>query len=107
MIGSREARVLGRFLPAEALRHGCDTIALGIVADHVHIVLRLPSRLDLPRLVQGLKGASSRLVNLDSVAGLRWAKGYEANTVSPSGLNNLVLYVKSQSRRHPGRAIRA
>jgi REP element-mobilizing transposase RayT len=106
MIGSHEARVLDRYLPAEALRHRCNTIAVGIVADHVHIVLRLPSRFDLPRLVQGLKGASSHLVNLDSVAGLRWAKGYEARTVSPASLRHLVRYVRSQGKHHPSRAIR-
>ncbi len=106
MIGPSEARFLERFLPGEAARHGCQSIAVGIVSDHVHLVLRLPTRFDLPRLAQGLKGASARLASLDSLTGLRWAKGYEAKTVSPSGLAKVVQYVRDQARRHPNRAIR-
>ena len=105
MINPREARFLHRFLPWEANRHGCETIATGLVSDHVHMVLRMPSQFDLPRLVQGLKGASSRLANLESLTGLRWAKGYEAKTVSPSGLEAVVRYVRSQVQRHPDRTV--
>ena len=106
MIGKLEARFLERFLPGEAERHGCQTIAVGIVCDHVHLVLRLPSRFDLPRLTQGLKGASARLASLDSLTGLRWAKGYEAKTVSPGSLDRVVNYVQTQTQRHPDRTLR-
>ena len=94
---------LGRFLPAEAQRHGCETIALGMVPDHVHIVVRITPRIDLPRLVQGLKGASSRLGAMQTVTGLRWAKGYEAKTVSPAALSKVVDYVKHQPEHHASR----
>ena len=106
MIGTSEARFLERFLPGEAERHGCHTIAVGIVCDHVHLVLRLPSRFDLPRLTQGLKGASARLASLDSLTGLRWAKGYEAKTVSPGSLERVLEYVRGQAEHHADRAIR-
>lgn len=108
MVGPTEARFLGRFLPAEARRHGATTIALGMVCDHVHLILRLPGRLDLPRLVQGLKGASARLANQDeriSRTGLRWAHGYHLVSVSPRNLRPAVEYVRGQSGRHPDRAI--
>jgi len=108
VIVPKVARFLRRFLPAEAARHGCETIALGMVHDHVHMVLRLPSRFDLPRLLQGLKGASARLVTADidtSPIGLRWAKGYHASTVGPGGIRAVVDYVNAQSERHPDLAI--
>lgn len=108
MIESSTARFLRRFLPAEAQRHGAQVLALGMVRDHVHLVLRLPSRFDLPRLVQGLKGASSRLVNRDvtlSTTGLRWDAGYHAGSVSRRQLPNVIAYVGSQERRHPERAV--
>ena len=108
MIGPSEALFLGRFLPAEARRHGATTLALGMVSDHVHMVLRLPSRLDLPRLAQGLKGASARLINKEerlSTTGVRWATGYSAYSVSARNLKAAIEYVRNQASRHPDRAI--
>jgi REP element-mobilizing transposase RayT len=108
MIGATEARFLGRFLPAEARRHRVAIIALGLVRDHVHLLLRLPGQFDLPRLVQGLKGTSARLANADlqiSRGGLRWASGYHVHSVSPRNLSAAVDYVRRQANRHPDRAI--
>jgi len=109
MIGPSEARFLERFLPAEAQRHKTTVIALGLVQGHVHLVLRLPGQFDLPRLVQGLKGASARLANQDttiSKTGLRWAGGYTAVSIGRHQLRTAIGYVKNQAQRHPDRAIR-
>jgi REP element-mobilizing transposase RayT len=108
MVGPSEARFLGRFLPAEARRQGAAVIAQGMVCDHVHLVLRIPGRIDMPRLVQGLKGASARYANQDqtiSLTGLRWEHGYHLVSVSPRDVKATVAYVKSQDKRHPDRAI--
>lgn len=108
MIGASEAAFLSRFLPAEAQRHHATVIALGLVQDHVHLVLRLPSHFDIPRLVQGLKGASAHLANEKaeiSKTGLRWAHGYVATSVGRRQLSLVVEYVKQQARKHPDRAI--
>jgi putative transposase len=107
-IGPGEEGFLRRFLPAEAMRHDTEVVAMGIVAEHVHLILRLPSLVNIPRLVQGLKGASARLVNKDLTLGrkpLQWAKGYDLRSVSPDSLNHAVAYVKTQAQRHPERAI--
>ncbi|KPK01160.1 MAG: hypothetical protein AMS20_14155 [Gemmatimonas sp. SG8_28] len=108
MIDSSAAAFLRRFLPARASEHGARTVALGIVRDHVHLVLQVGPVFDLPRLVQGLKGASARLLNADirvSPTGLRWAPGYNVQSVSPADLTRVVAYVRNQSTRHPDRAI--
>jgi REP element-mobilizing transposase RayT len=110
MIDEQVGQFLRRFLPAEARRHRAQVLALGLVADHVHVVLRLPGAFDLPRLVQGFKGASARLVNADpavSVTGLRWAAGYDARSVSPRSLGRAVSYVRGQAQHHPDRRIEA
>ena len=62
----------------------------------------------MPRLVQGLKGASARYANQDqtiSLTGLRWEHGYHLVSVSPRDVKATVAYVKSQDERHPDRAI--
>ena len=102
------AQFLRHFLPAEARRHGARTVALGIVSDHVHLVLELPPVIALPRLVQGLKGASARIANRDGHVGrgrLQWAAGYDLRSVGVRHLRQAVEYVRNQERRHPGLAV--
>src|SRR5207247_847208 len=80
LINHGVADFLRRFLPREAKRHGARLLASGVVADHVHVVLQLPPVTNIPRLIQGLKGASARLANRDGLmprAPLRWAAGYD------------------------------
>jgi REP element-mobilizing transposase RayT len=110
MLNAATAAFLGRFLPSEAQRHGAQVLAHAMVEDHVHIVLRLPTRIDLPRLVQGMKGASSRLVNQDeelSKTGLRWSEGYHAASIGRRQLPIVIAYIKNQARRHPEKMVAA
>src|SRR5881397_1629315 len=108
LINAGVADFLRRFLPREASRHGTRVLALGIVTDHVHLVLRLPPVINIPRLVQGLKGASARLVNRDGLtprAPLRWAEGYDLRSVGVRQLRTVIEYVGRQTQRHPELAI--
>jgi REP element-mobilizing transposase RayT len=100
MIGSCEKRLLWHLLPAEAQRHGCDVVAMEMVANHVHLVIRIPPRFDLPRLLQGFEAASSRAACRQlngSLTGLKWTKGYQAKTMSPSNLNTIVRNIRSHA----------
>ena len=104
LINAGVADFLRRFLPREASRHGTRVLALGIVTDHVHLVLRLPPVINTPRLVQGLKGASARLANRDGLtprAPLHWAEGYDLRTVGVRQLSTVITYVGNQPARHP------
>ena len=101
LINHGVAEFLRRFLPPEAKRHGARVLASGIVADHVDVVLQLPPVTNIPRLVQGLKGASARLVNRDGLmsrAPLRWAEGYDLRSVGVRQLGTVVAYVGT--KRH-------
>ena len=74
----------------------------------MHLVLRLPAVASIPRIVQGFKGASARLINKEHGAGgrpLKWASGYDLRSVSPGDLDRVIDYVRNQPRRHPDRAI--
>jgi len=103
LIDERIAEFLGRFLLEEARRHGAGAIEIGVVRDHVHMLLELPAAYDVPRMVQGLKGASARLANRDGHAGhtpLRWASGYDLRSVGLTQLRGVAEYVREQKRRH-------
>ena len=108
LIDGAVAAFLDRFLRVEAGRHGARILETGIVRDHVHVVLELSPTFDVPRLMQGLKGASARLANRDGIAtreSLRWAQGYDLRSVGPRQLRGAIAYVRSQADRHPKQAL--
>ena len=88
------------FLLAEAKRHGARIIEIGIVPNHVHLLLELPPAYDVPRLVQGLKGASARLANRDGHArneSLRWDAGYDLRSVGLKQLPHVAHYIRTKN----------
>jgi REP element-mobilizing transposase RayT len=102
LVTSQVEALLTRLLPRIARAHQANTLALGMVPDHVHMVLRLPLQIDIPRLVQALKGASSRIANRDHVADprLAWANGYDLRSISVRALADVRAYVRNQKLRH-------
>ena len=103
LVDEQVAHFLGPFLLAEAKRHGARVMELGIVRDHVHLLLELPPVYDAPRLVQGLKGASARIANRDGHSGrgsLRWEKGYDFRSVGIRQLPGVTAYVRDQELKH-------
>ena len=102
------AKFLDRFVRIEAGRHGARVLEVGLVRDHVHVLLELSPSFDIPRLMQGLKGASARIANRDGIAtrqSLRWAQGYDLRSVGPRQLRDVAAYVRHQGDRHPEQAL--
>jgi putative transposase len=108
LLNPEAASFLHRFFRIEAKRHGVGVVETGILTNHVHTIVKLPPVIDIPRLVQGLKGASARIANRDGLmprARLRWADGYDLRSVGIRQLPSAVRYVRTQADRHPGLAI--
>ena len=109
LIDSTAGRILHRLLPAIARKQRAHILELGIVRTHVHVLLQLHPTTPIPRLVQRLKGGSSVIVNRDrgtTVRGpLRWAKGYNIDSVSPRAIDRVRAYVRDQAIRHPGEVV--
>jgi putative transposase len=83
-------------------------VEIGIVRNHVHLIVDLAPRPDLPRLVQGLKGASARIANRDGYmprARLQWAAGYDFRSLGVRDLQRAIAYVRDQGRHHRDLAI--
>ena len=103
LVDESVAGFLLRFLLAEAKRHGARVIEIGVVPNHVHLLLQLPPAYDVPRLVQGLKGASARLANRDGFSqnkSLRWETGYDLQSVGIKQLPQVANYVRLQELKH-------
>lgn len=108
LIHQNVAAFLRRVLPEIARRHDVRIMEIGIVRNHVHLIVELSPRPDVPRLVQGLKGASARIANRDGYmprARLQWASGYDFRSVGVRDLQRAIAYVRDQARRHPDLAI--
>ena len=106
LITERLAGFLRKRVPDIARRYGAGVIEMGIVDDHIHVLLRLPARFDIPRLAQGLKGATARIANRDGIAAanaLHWASGYDFRSVAPRGLADAKEYLRTQPERHRDR----
>ncbi len=103
LVDESVAGFLLRFLLAEAKRHGTRVIEIGVVPNHVHLLLQLPPAYDVPRLVQGLKGASARLANRDGFSqnkSLRWETGYDLRSVGLKQLPQVANYLRLQELKH-------
>lgn len=86
----------------EARRLGCSEVVVGGVADHVHVVVAIPSTISIAILVQQLKGKSSHLVNheLSPGAEFRWQGGYAALSARSADYAQLRQYVLGQEHHH-------
>jgi putative transposase len=81
---------------------GADFVQSGGVADHVHIVTTLPRTVSQAQLIEQIKKASSKWIKtLDArYRGFFWQSGYGAFSVSPSQLEIVLQYIKTQPEHH-------
>jgi putative transposase len=79
----------------------CRDIAVGGVADHVHVVCRFPPTLAVADLVQQVKGGSSHcMTHAVGVTNFRWQGGYGAFTFARRSLARTMDYVARQKEHH-------
>ncbi|HEY3412277.1 MAG TPA: IS200/IS605 family transposase [Armatimonadota bacterium] len=94
-------RSVYRVLASEAAKMNCRILALGGVADHVHVLVSLPAQYGIPRLLNQMKGASSHLIRATpSGEGFGWQGGYAALSVSPNHVPRVQAYVQRQKAHH-------
>jgi REP element-mobilizing transposase RayT len=81
---------------------GVAVPAAGGAAEHVHLLMDLPSTLALADCVRVLKAASSRWLNkLDEIDRyFAWEPGYAAFSVCASRFTDTIEYIADQRRIH-------
>jgi putative transposase len=84
-------------------RDNCmKALAIGGVADHVHLLLSLPSTLSISKAMQLIKGGSSKWIH-DSFPQHRdfgWQEGYGAFSIGISDVERTVHYIETQAEHH-------
>ena len=109
LIDAGLARFLCRYFRVVARQERGRVLEIGIVATHVHVLIRAHPKTDLTRLVQRAKGGSSAIAGKErhstTGARLKWSKGYSIVTLGPRSLEQTRNYLRSQPVRHAGDAI--
>ena len=103
LLTERLERAVYRCMEAQAAKLVCVVLALGGMTDHVHLVLRLPTRLSIARLTKQVKGVSSALANdLDQhTKHFRWQEGYGVFSLSRPHLKKVIHMFRSRSSAMP------
>jgi putative transposase len=80
----------------------CKVLAVGGVADHVHLLTAFPPDLSVSNLIGQAKGSSSHLVTHEIACDrfFKWQGGYGAFTVNRQDLPRIVDYIKNQATHH-------
>ena len=108
LIDANLARFLCRFLRQIAREERAHILEIGMVATHLHALVRIHPLTNLPHLLQRLKGSSAAVAGKERRSSgdpLRWAKGYAVHSVNVRQLDLVRRYLRDQQRRHPAAAI--
>ena len=81
---------------------GGEVLEMNGVSDHVHVLARLKPSVPVARVVQDIKGESSRWISDELRPGsfFHWQEGYSAFTVSESLVEKVGSYIRDQELRH-------
>ena len=81
---------------------GCQSLIVGGVADHVHLLFQLARTISLADAVNKIKSSSSAWINRTrGVPGeFHWQNGYAAFSVSQSNLDAVREYIVRQPEHH-------
>ncbi len=99
----RRVRVeLSRFLGEYAHSKAIQMCTNFVCADHVHVLIDLPTDMTIAKVINLLKGASSHWINEQQIMPfkLEWGRGYGAFSVSPSALAKVIKYIAEQEEHH-------
>src|SRR5436190_16619063 len=79
---------------------GCPVIAVGGVADHVHLLFVLGRTVSLSKAVEEVKKESSKWSKEAIRPAFYWQQGYGAFSVSPSNVEQVKSYIETQEAHH-------
>ena len=73
-----------------------------INAEHVHVLIDVPTNLSIEQGVKLFKGSSSHYINQNRLVNNKfsWARGYGAFSVSESNVKKVEGYIRNQDEHH-------
>jgi REP element-mobilizing transposase RayT len=101
ILGKVQAR-LWAFMGGIARENRMLAKCVGGVADHVHLLISLPTSLSIAKGIQLIKGGSSTWMRetFPEIRDFYWQEGYGAFSVSQSHIADTVAYINTQEEHH-------
>jgi REP element-mobilizing transposase RayT len=93
---------LWKYLAGIGRNHKIPVFSAGGTANHVHLLIALPSDVTIAKAVQVLKANSSRWIGEHGIA-FAWQEGYGAFSVSASHVPAVRRYIDHQAEHHAKR----
>src|SRR3954451_23323311 len=92
LISSEWKEELYKYITGIVTNHGQKLIAIGGVADHIHILIGFKPNFEISKLVQEIKANSSRFINKKQFVRGRfsWQEGFGAFSYSRSQLDTVI-----------------
>ncbi len=80
----------------------CTPIKIGGVGDHVHILCLLSKKIALMKLLEEVKGHSSKWIKTkgNDFSSFSWQNGYGAFSVNPAEVDVVINYITNQKEHH-------
>jgi len=80
----------------------CVPLAIGGIADHVHLLVRLHTTVAVSTLAKEVKGSSSHLVTHEITPGefFKWQGAYGAFTLRKEDVPGVQSYIERQKKHH-------
>jgi REP-associated tyrosine transposase len=96
------------YLGGIARENKMKALAVGGVADHVHMLISLPGTLSVSKALQLLKGNSSKWIHdtFPKLHSFEWQEGYGAFSIGISAVGATVGYISDQGEHHRKRSFR-
>lgn len=96
------------YLGGIARENDMKALAIGGVADHVHILLSLSGTMSISKAMQLLKGNSSKWIHetFPALRAFAWQEGYGAFSIGISGIEETRAYIAAQEEHHRTRTFR-
>jgi putative transposase len=90
------------FIWAIITDNSCTAIMINGMPDHVHVLLKIDSKISIANLVKYIKGKSSRFLNENFTfsGGFEWQRGYGVFSVSAQDVDKVAMYIKNQKMHH-------
>jgi REP element-mobilizing transposase RayT len=78
----------------------CVPLAVGGMADHVHLLISISRETSLAELVRVIKSGSSKWMHEKGHRDFAWQSGYAASSVSQSNVGSVRSYIAQQAEHH-------
>lgn len=97
---------LYRYIGGAVRNNECELVAIGGMADHIHMLVQMPPKISISAFVQSIKIQSSRWVNENHFCKCRfcWQEGFGAFSASRSHVPQIKNYIHNQKTHHQQKA---